>query len=331
MKIGIVSYGLYVPENFETSTEVATKAGLTPEEVIALGIERKFMPAQDDQPVTMAVKAANQAFERAKGIKPNDVDVVIWTGEEYKDYIAQTASIRLQEEAGCHNAWAFDLVDQGITSILGLRVARDLMIGDASVNTILLAGGTRNVDLVDYANPVTRFLLAASASGGAILLKRGHDENLLMGITFIVDSEMADEVFVPGGGTEIPFGPENLDSELMFFQVTHPKVVSDYLNQRWPVALTEVVKRMHPDRSPNYLALRHLCPTDRKQVLAHLKVKPERSVSLSKWGHHGPNDVIISLDLGLSSGAIQDGAFVVLASGGIGFTYAAALIRWGRE
>lgn len=330
MKIGIVSYGLYVPENFETSTEVATKAGLTPEEVIALGIEHKFMPAQDDQPVTMAVKAANQAFERAKGIKPTDVDVVIWTGEEYKDYIAQTASIRLQEEVGCHNAWAFDLVDQGVTSILGLRVARDLMVGDASVNTILLAGGTRNVDLVDYANPATRFLLAASASGGAILLKRDHDENLLMGTTFIVDSEMVDEVYVPGGGTEIPFDPENLDSELMFFQVTHPKVVFDYLTQRWPVALTEVVKRVHPDRSPNYLALRHLCPADRKQVLAQLKVKPEWSVSLSKWGHHGPNDVIISLELGLSSGAIQDGAFVVLASGGIGFTYAAALIRWGR-
>jgi 3-oxoacyl-[acyl-carrier-protein] synthase-3 len=141
---------------------------------------------------------------------------------------------------------------------------------------------------------------------------------------------MADEVYVPGGGTEIPFDPENVDSELMFFQVTHPKVVSDYLNQRWSMALMEVVKGVHPDRSLDYLALRHLCPADRKQVLTQLKVKPERSKSLSKWGHHGPNDVIISLDLGLSSGAIQDGAFVVFASGGIGFTYAAGLLRWGR-
>ena len=172
MNIGIVSYGLYFPDGFETAGEVAEKSGLTVDDVKALGIERKFMPAPDDQPVTMAVEAAKQAFEMATEVKPTDVDVVIWTGEEYKDYIAQTASIRLQEETGCHKAWAFDLVGQGVTSILGLRAARDLMIGDETVKTVLLAGGTRNIDLVDYTNPNTHFLLAASASGGAILLKR---------------------------------------------------------------------------------------------------------------------------------------------------------------
>jgi 3-oxoacyl-[acyl-carrier-protein] synthase-3 len=330
MNIGIVSYGLHVPENFETSTEVATKARLAPEEAVDLGIERKFLPAPGDQPVTMAVQAANQAFERATGIKPIDVDVVIWTGEEYKDYIAQTASIRLQEEVGCKNAWAFDLVGQGVTSILGLRAARDLMIGDETVNTVLLAGGTRNIDLVDYANPDTRFLLAASASGGAILLKRDHDENFLMDTAVIVDAEMADEVYVPGGGTEIPFNSENLASELMFFQVTHPEIVFGYLDDRWPLALAEVVRRVSPDRSPDYLALRHVCPADRQQVLTQLNVKPERSASLSEWGHHGPNDIIISLDVGLKSGIIQDGASVALVSAGIGFTYAAALVQWGR-
>ena len=139
INIGVVSYGLYIPDGFETADAVAEKSGLTVDAVKALGIERKFIPATDDQPVTMAVKAAKQAFKGARDIKPLDVDVVLWTGEEHKDYIAQTASIRLQEEVGCCNAWAFDLVGQGVTSILGLRVARDLMIGDQTVNTVLLA------------------------------------------------------------------------------------------------------------------------------------------------------------------------------------------------
>jgi 3-oxoacyl-[acyl-carrier-protein] synthase-3 len=103
MNIGVVSYGLYIPDGFETANVVAEKSGLTVDAVKALGIERKFLPAPDDQPVTMAAKAAKQAFERAKDVKPLDVDVVLWTGEEYKDYIAQTASIRLQEEVGCRN------------------------------------------------------------------------------------------------------------------------------------------------------------------------------------------------------------------------------------
>ena len=243
MDIGIVSYGLYTPETFETASDLSAKSGLSLEEVKELGIERKCLPSREDQPVNMAVKAANQALERAGDVKPEDIDMVIWTGEEYKDYIAQTASIRLQEETGCKNAWAFDLVGQNVTSIQGLRVARDFILGDESVHTILLAGGTRNVDLVDPVNPDTRFLLASSASGGAMILKRNHPRNRLIQTAFTIDHEMADEVYVPGGGTEIPFAPDNLDSKIMFYQTPRPKVVSDYLAERWVPALAKRARR----------------------------------------------------------------------------------------
>jgi 3-oxoacyl-[acyl-carrier-protein] synthase-3 len=329
MNIGLVSFGIYVPQGFETAAEVALQSGLSADEVAALGIELKFLPAPEDQPVGMAVKAARQVFQKTRAVKPADVDAVIWTGEEYKDYIAQTAAIRLQEEVGCRNAWAFDLVGQGVTSILGLRVARDLMLGDATVNTVLLAGGTRNIDLIDPTNPNTLFLLAASASGGAILLKRDHRENLLLDTHFIVDAEMADAVYVPGGGTAIPFRVDNLRSESMFYQVSNPKILAEYLKNRWCAALVEVVKQVVPERTPDYLALRHLSPGERRRVLGELQMKPEQSMSLSNWGHHGPNDILISLDDGLKSKAVRNGSLVVLASGGIGFTYAAALVQWG--
>ena len=329
MKIGIVSYGLYFPKEFETGEDVAAKAGLTLPEVMALGIKRKCLPSQDDQPVSMTVKAAEDAFQRAGGVQPADVDVVIWTGEEYKDYIAQTASIRLQEETGCANAWAFDLVGQGVTSIQGLRVARDLMIGDEDVNTVLLAGGTRNVDLVDYGNPDTHFLLASSASGGAILLRRGIDRNRLLATAFTVDEDMADEVFVPGGGTEIPFSHANLDSNVMSYRTPRPAVVCNYFDKRWTRALSGVAQQVLSGLAPDYVALRHLTPADRIVVLDQLAVDPGQSATLDNWGCHGTNDVVLSLDMGLKSGAIRDGSHVVAVSGGIGFTYAAALLRWG--
>ena len=64
MNIGMVSYGLYTPETFETAADLSKKSGLSLEEIRELGIERKCLPSGDDQPVSMAVKAANQAFER---------------------------------------------------------------------------------------------------------------------------------------------------------------------------------------------------------------------------------------------------------------------------
>ena len=217
-RIGLISYGIYLPAGVETAEDAAVRAGLDVEQVHDLGIIRKVMPEPDDQPATMARKAALDAFSKTSEVRPDDVDVVIWIGEEYKDYIAQTASIRLQEELGCRNAFAFDLVGQGITSIVGLRAARDLMIGDPDINVVLLTGGTRNIDLVDYSNPDTHFLLPYSASGTAIILKRNSGQAELIDLAFHVDPDMADEVYVPGGGTEIPFSRDNLNSSLMFFQ-----------------------------------------------------------------------------------------------------------------
>jgi 3-oxoacyl-[acyl-carrier-protein] synthase-3 len=329
--IGIVSYGIYLPEQVETSEEVAQRAGLTVEEVLALGIRRKCRPSEEDQPIPMAVKAAKRAFERAGSVRPEEVDLVLWTGEEYKDYIAQTASIRVQEEAGCRNAWAFDLVDQGITTILGLRVARDMMIGDQEINIVLLAGGTRNVDLVDYTNPDTRWLLPTSASGGAVLLRRGYSANLLQETAFLIDPQMADEVYVPGGGTVHPFSPENLGTKIMYYQTVHPEIVSEYLNLRFIKRLTEVIRSAAgAGKSLDYLALQHLSPKDRKQALSELHLSPEHSESLEEVGCHGMNDPLISLDLALKKGILSDGARVVLASSGIGFSYAAAVIQWGK-
>ncbi len=330
--LGIVSYGIYLPEGFETAEEIALRAGLSPAEVMALGIRQKCRPAHEDQPIAMAVKAAKQAFRGADGIEPRDVDLVLWTGEEYKDYIAQTASIRLQEEVGCKNAWAYDLVDQGITTVLGLRIARDMMIGDRSIDTALLAGGTRNVDLVDYANPNTRWMLAASASGGAMLLRRGHRRNQLLETTFLIDPDMADEVYVPGGGTVEPFSPENLGTKQMYYNAPHPQAVLAYLGSRFRERLVEAIRiAAGKEDTIDYLALRHLPPGDREQILRDLDVSPGQSESLAEVGHHGTNDPLISLDLGLRRGAIPDGSRVVLASAGIGFSYAAATILWGRR
>ncbi len=334
-QLGIVSYGLYLPSGFETAEEIAGRSGLSRKQVIdELGIEKIYTPSSEDLPVVMAVKAARQALERAREIDPGEIDVVIWTGEEYKDYICQTAGIRVQEEVGARNAWAFDLIGQGTTSLVGLRVAKDLMIGDPAVRTVLLAGGTRNIDLVDPSNPHTRWMLPASASGAALLLRRRHPRNRLLGTAFHVDPEMADEVLVPGGGTVRPFSPEILNTDSMFFQVARPQEVEAYLADRLAPQLVGLIRKTmaqagFPGEVPDYLALRHLRPGERAKVLEALKLGRKSTDALADVGHHGPNDVIISLDRGLKREAIKNGSKVLLAATGIGFTYGAAFIQWG--
>ena len=185
------------------------------------------------------------------------------------------------------------------------------------------------MDLVDYRNPDTRWLLPVSASGGAVLLRRGGARHVLEETAFLVDPEMADEVFVPGGGTEIPFRPDNLNTSIMFYNTPRPEKVRDYLAGRWIEALAEIAVQALSARPADYLALRHLAPAQRRELLSRLGIDSEQSPALDAWGCHGTNDVLLALDLGVKNGAVREGTRVLMVGAGIGFTYAAAVIRWG--
>ena len=124
----------------------------------------------------MGIIAAKQAIDKA-GIDPLEIDLVIYIGEEHKEYPLWTAGIKLQEAVGALNAWAFDVALRCGTTVMALKVAKAMMIADPRFKRFLLAGGYRNVDFIDYDNPRTRFMFNLGAGGGAILLKKGHNEN----------------------------------------------------------------------------------------------------------------------------------------------------------
>jgi 3-oxoacyl-[acyl-carrier-protein] synthase-3 len=118
----------------------------------------------------MALWAAQDALAQTD-IRPADIDVVLCTTEEWKEYPLWTAGIKLAHDLGAHRAWALDVQMRCSTTLAALKLARALMLAEPDVQTVLIAGGYRNGDLVDYANPRSRFLINLSAGGGALLLQ----------------------------------------------------------------------------------------------------------------------------------------------------------------
>ncbi len=113
-----------------------------------------------------------------------------------------------------------------------------------------------------------------------------------------------------------------------------PELVETYMADQMPRRLVDLIQTTmangrFPGQAPDYLALQHLRPRERSRVLRGLNLPAGQTDTLADVGHHGPNDVILSLDRGLKRGAIQQGSRVILAASGIGFTYAGALIQWG--
>src|SRR5206468_225656 len=119
-------------------------------------------------------------------------------------HIVWTAAIHVQRELGLAKAWAFDVSARCSTGILGLKLASALMKTDERVNRVLLVGGHRTGDLVDYTDKNTRFLYNLADGGSAMLLERTSEHDArgaeLLDVAVITDGAFSMDVVLPAGG-----------------------------------------------------------------------------------------------------------------------------------
>ena len=207
--IGIMSLASYLPTERITGKQIAEESGL-PLHVVEekMGIIEKTMPGPEDHTVQMGVWAAQKALEKA-AIEPSEIDLIIYIGEEHKEYPLWTASIYLQKALGAVNAWAFDVALRCGTTVMAMKVAKDLMRTNPAAYGSS-RWGYRNSNFIDFTNPRTRFMYNLAAGGGAIVLRKRHDQNLLLESTIVTDGSFSEDVVVPVGGTKQPVSVEAL-------------------------------------------------------------------------------------------------------------------------
>lgn len=334
MEIGIVSTGIYLPEERMTAAHIAKKANL-PEYVVKekMGIAEKPIPGKEDHTVEMGVRAAKIALEKAK-VNPKKIDLIIYIGEEHKEYPLWTSGIKLQEEIGAHHAWAFDVALRCGTTIMALQVAKAMMQADPTIETVLLAGGYRNEDLIDYENERTRFMFNLGAGGGAIVLEKGHGKNILLESDVITDGSFSEDVVVPVGGTKEPLTEEHLQKGLYRLDVMDPAGMKARLEQKSMQNFLNVIrssleKSGYTEKDINYLAMLHMKKSAHDYVIEQLGLKEEQSIYLHEYGHIGQIDQILSLELAEKEGKLKNDDVVVLVSAGIGYAWGAITIKWG--
>ena len=335
MQIGIVSTGIYLPEKTMTGREIAEKAGI-PVTVVEekMGIRKKHIPGPDDHTCEMGILAARKALEKAS-FNPLDIDLVIYIGEEHKEYPLWTAGIKLQEAIGAFNAWAFDTALRCGTTVMALKVAKSMMLSDPGIRTVLLAGGYRNVDFIDYENPRTRFMYNLGAGGGAILLQKDYSENLLLETVILTDGSFSEDVVVVAGGTKHPISSEAIAKRLNMLDVLDPEGMKQRLEEKSMSNFLKVIRESvrksgYTVDDIAYLAILHMKKSAHEYVLRELGLSDEQAIYLEDYGHIGQIDQILSLELALREEKVKDGDLVVFVSAGIGYAWGATAIKWGK-
>ena len=335
VKVGLVSTGVYLPEHRHTTAHISEETGI-PEEILTtkFGLKSKTVGGPEDGPVTMGTRAARTALKKTPKINAEEIDVVLWTGETFIERPMQVAGVKLSYEIGATNAWALDLNARCATLMGGFRLAKALMAVEPDVNTVLLASGYQNCDLINYKNERSRFMFSLAASGVAALLQRDYPHNQVLETSIITDGAFADDVYCPAGGTEQPLTCEALEQGLQYLDVPNPASMKERLDklsmQNFLRVVEDATSRSgYSVQDIDYLALLHMKRSAFNFVIEELGLTMDQTTYFEEWGHMGQNDAIVSIEEGLKDGKIQAGDLVCMAAAGIGYTWSATCIKWG--
>lgn len=331
--VGMVDVQGYSPAASQTAAEIAVLSGI-PEDVIRdkFGLDGKRIAAADEHVSVLAAKAACPILERNEG----PIDVLLYMGSPYRDYPVWSAAPKVQLLLGgrADGALAFDIQGVSCGAPMTMKVAKALLSDGSETRQVLIAGGSREHDLIDYANERSRFMFNFGAGGAAALLRRDHHSNHVLETVGLTDGSFADDVMVPAGGSREPTTERTVRERRHSLDVRDPADMKRRLDpisvDRFVAVATEALERS--GFGTRDIAL--VCPIHTKRsvyarVMAGLGLREDQGVYLADHGHMSAIDPLLGLHRAREQGRLKDGDVVVLLAAGTGYSWGATVVRWG--
>jgi 3-oxoacyl-[acyl-carrier-protein] synthase III len=334
--VGIMGIGVYIPDQVMTAAEIAAQTnGVWTEQAIIekLGIIEKRVPTKEEGTQEMGALAALDCLANSS-IDAKEIDVILCFGEEWKEYPLTTSALYIQDRIGATNAWGIDVQNRCATSVTAMKMAKDMLIADDDINTILVCGGYRNGDLIDYSDKNMSMMYNLGAGGGALLLRKNYGKNVLLGTHIIGDGSISRTAGVEIGGTVNPITDKNFQEAYKSLRLMEPEKMKKRLNavssNNWMTCIERAFEKSNIDISKlGYLDILHIKRSAHMGMLKTLELSAEQTTYLERYGHIGQVDQILSLYLGIKQGKIKDQTVVSMIAAGIGYVWAANVIVWG--
>ncbi|MCL2367581.1 MAG: 3-oxoacyl-ACP synthase [Oscillospiraceae bacterium] len=344
MNIGLVDYAIYLPEGFISAAELSPLVNV-PAEVLRekMGIHSKRRGTPEDQPGIMAAKSAKALLDKT-GFDPMDIDMILYGGETYAEYGCWTVGIYVQEEIGAKNAYAWDLSFRCAGLPLSLKVAKDMMLADPKLQNVLVCSGNNNAQLIDYQDPNQSFMFNMAPGAFAMLLRRDHDENVILGSHVITDSSFTLDIVRETGGCanlltqemveEMAKDPEKI-RRFNLLTLRDVESMRTRLNAVSGAHFTGVVRGACENSGITpadleFFGCVHIGNRAHYGIMKALELDEEKTVFLWEDGHCGQVDPLLAMDYGLKAGKVKDGDYVALVGAGTGYAFCSSIIRWGK-
>jgi 3-oxoacyl-[acyl-carrier-protein] synthase-3 len=127
---------------------------------------------------------------------------------------------------------------------------------------------------------------------------------------------------------------EGLREGRQYLDVMDPVGMKERLERlsltNWLFCIDQALAKSGYERKDvDYLATLLMKRSAHDFIMSEMGLEPRQTRYLAEFGHHGQNDQILSLELGVEEGLIHDGDLVLMISAGIGYAWDVLVMRWG--
>jgi 3-oxoacyl-[acyl-carrier-protein] synthase-3 len=298
------------------------------------GIHTRHVAGPEECSSDLAVAAAQKLFASG-ACQPADIDYVLLCTQS-PDYFLPTTACLIQDRLGIPTtagALDFNLGCSGF--VAGLGLARGLIETGQAARVLLLTAETYS----KFMNAQDKSVRTIFGDAAAATLVEAVEGNASIGpFVYGTDGSGANNLIVPAGGMRRPrtaeTAEENVDqggnrrsqddlfmdgAEIFNFTIrTIPKCV-DTLLSRSQTALSDI--DLFVFHQANRYMLEHL--------RRRMKVPAERFyVAMGHCGNTVSSTIPIALNHAAAEGKLKSGNRVMVVGFGVGYSWAAALLRW---
>lgn len=316
----LIGSGIYLPQQVVTNAELAARVDTNDEWIVSrTGIKQRHVAGKDEFTSTMATAAAKAALANA-GIDANQIDMIVLATTTPDNTFPATA-VKVQAALGITKGFAFDV--QAVCSgfVYALSVA-DNFIKSGQVKRALVIGAETFTRLLDWNDRTTCVLFGDGAGAVVAEAYEGSEDLGIMSTHLHSDGALYDMLYADGGpSTTGTTGVTKMQGQEVFKHAVKnlADVVEETLaaNKLEPAALDWLV--------PHQANKRIIDSTAKK-----LGMPPEKVVlTVGDHGNTSAASIPLALGTAIHDGRIKKGDLVLLEAMGGGFTWGAALVRWG--
>jgi 3-oxoacyl-[acyl-carrier-protein] synthase-3 len=327
----ILGVGHYVPTKVVTNDDLSKLMPTTDEWIQQrTGIkERRFIEHDGIGASDLAVPAARMAVERA-GRSMKDVDMIVFATLS-PDVQFPGSGCFLGDKLGLGGVPALDIRNQCSGFLYGLSLA-DAWVRAGMYKNVLVVGAevhSTGIELNERGRDVA--VLFGDGAGAALVGASPSDNRGLLSIALHADGSGAKDLWLPAPASMC--SPARITHEMLDrgdqFPKMNGKQVFRWATEKMPEVAHEALAKAELTIADVDLFVPHQANMRINEVVAKkLGIPPEKVVhNIQRYGNTTAATIPIGLSESHAEGKLREGAVVLLAAFGSGYTWGGAVMR----